>query len=98
MPIDIALRNSDLSIIGIAQGFSEVIAYRYRFSAETFIVPITGCMYKSGTALLIKLRHCFIKHNGKERNSRNNAIRINSCFMTILQNQIINDKVSSTSK
>ena len=30
-------------------------------------------MYRSGTALLIKLRHCFNKHNGKEQNSGNNA-------------------------
>ena len=29
--------------------------------------------YRSGTALLIKLRHCFNKHNGKEQNSGNNA-------------------------
>ena len=34
-------------------------------------------MYRSGTALLIKLRHCFIKHNGKEQNLGNNAI---SCY------------------
>ena len=40
--IDIALRNSDLSIIGIAQGFFEIIAYRYRFSTERFIEPISG--------------------------------------------------------
>ena len=39
--IDIALKNRDLSIIGIAQGFFEVIDYRYRFSTERFIVPIT---------------------------------------------------------
>ena len=39
---DIALRNWDLSIIGIAQGFFEIIEYQYRFSAETFVVPITG--------------------------------------------------------
>ena len=31
-------------------------------------------MYRSGTALLIKLRNCFIKHNGKEQDSGNNAI------------------------
>ena len=37
--IHIALRNSGLSIIGIAQGFFEVTAYRYRFSTERFIVP-----------------------------------------------------------
>ena len=40
---DIALKNLDLSIIGIAQGFFEVIDYLYRFSTERFIVPITGC-------------------------------------------------------
>ena len=39
--IDIALWNYNLSIIGIAQSFFEVINYRYRFSAERFIVPIT---------------------------------------------------------
>ena len=39
---DIALRNWDLSIIGIAQGFFEVIDYRYRCSTERFIVPITA--------------------------------------------------------
>ena len=39
--INIALRNSDLSTIDIAQGFFEVIDYRYRFSTEWFIVPIT---------------------------------------------------------
>ena len=40
---DIALKNCYLSIIGIAQDCSEVIDYRYRFSAKRFIVPITGC-------------------------------------------------------
>ena len=40
---DIASRNLDLSIIGIAQGFFEVIDYHYRFSTERFIVPITVC-------------------------------------------------------
>ena len=39
---DIALKNWDLSIIGIAKAFFEVIDYRYRFSTERFIVPITG--------------------------------------------------------
>ena len=43
--IDIALRNLDLSIIGIAQGFFEVIDYRYRFSTKKFIVPITAYRY-----------------------------------------------------
>ena len=38
---DIALRNWDLSIIGIAQSIFEIIDYRYRFSTERFIVPIT---------------------------------------------------------
>ena len=38
---DIALRNWDLSIIGIAQGLFEVIDYRYCCSAERFIMPIT---------------------------------------------------------
>ena len=38
---DIALRNWDLSLIGIAQGFFEIIDYCYRFSTERFIVPIT---------------------------------------------------------
>ena len=42
--IDIALRNWDLSIIGITQGFFEVIDYRYRCSTERFIVPITVYM------------------------------------------------------
>ena len=37
----IALRNLDLSIIGNAQDFFKVIDYRYRFSIERFIVPIT---------------------------------------------------------
>ena len=37
---DIALKK--LRFIGIAQGFFEVIDYRYRFSTERFIVPITG--------------------------------------------------------
>ena len=40
---DIALRNWDLSIIGIAQSIFEIIDYRYRFSVKRFIVPITGC-------------------------------------------------------
>ena len=31
------------------------------------------CMNRSGIALLIKLRHYFIKHNGEEQNSENNA-------------------------
>ena len=39
--IDITLRNRDLSIIGIAQGFFEVMDYRYCFSTERFIVPMT---------------------------------------------------------
>ena len=39
---DIALRNCDLSIIGIVQGFFDIIDYRYRFSTERFIVPITA--------------------------------------------------------
>ena len=40
--IDIALRNQDLSIIGIAQGFLDIIDCCYRFSIERFIVPIAG--------------------------------------------------------
>ena len=36
---DIALKNWDLSVIGIAQGFFEVIDYRY--STERFIVAIS---------------------------------------------------------
>ena len=53
-------------------------------------------MYRSGAALLIKLRHCFNKHNGKEQNAGNNA----ALFLLLwqLQNQMINDKASSTSK
>ena len=39
----IALRNWDLSIVGVAQGFLEIIDYRYRFYTERFIVPITAC-------------------------------------------------------
>ena len=39
---DIALNNWDLPIIGIAQGFFEIIGYRYRFTTERFIVPITA--------------------------------------------------------
>ena len=39
---DIALKNWDLSIIGIAQGFFEVIDYRYRCSTKRFIVPISA--------------------------------------------------------
>ena len=39
---DIALKNLDLSIISIAQGFFEIIDYRYRFTTERFIVPITA--------------------------------------------------------
>ena len=39
---NIAIRNWDLSIIGIAQGSFENINYRYRFSMKKFIVPITG--------------------------------------------------------
>ena len=38
---DITWRNWDLSIIGIAQSIFEIIDYRYRFSTERFIVPIT---------------------------------------------------------
>ena len=38
---DIAFRNRDLSIIGIAQSFFEIIDYRYRFIAKRFIVPFT---------------------------------------------------------
>ena len=38
---NIALGNRDLAIIGIAQGFFEIIDYR--FGAERFILPITGC-------------------------------------------------------
>ena len=38
---NIASKNYELSIIGIAQGFFEVIDYRYRFSTKGFIVPIT---------------------------------------------------------
>ena len=44
---DIALKNWDLSIIGIAQSIFEIIDYRYRFSTERFIVPITdGNVYQ----------------------------------------------------
>ena len=39
---DIAWRNWDLSIIGIAQGVFEVIDFCYRCSTERFIVPIAG--------------------------------------------------------
>ena len=39
---DIALKNWNLSIIGIAQSIFEIIDYRYCFSTERFIVPITG--------------------------------------------------------
>ena len=38
---DIAWRNWDLSIVGIAQSIFEIIGYRYRFSTERFIMPIT---------------------------------------------------------
>ena len=38
---DIALKNWDLSIIGIAQSIFEIIDYRYRFSTKRFIVSIT---------------------------------------------------------
>ena len=38
---DIALRNWDLSIIGIAQSVFEIIDYRYRFSTERFTALIT---------------------------------------------------------
>ena len=38
---DIALINGDLSIIGIAQSIFEIINYRYCFSTERFIVPIS---------------------------------------------------------
>ena len=30
-------------------------------------------LYRSGTALLIKFRHCFINHDGKKQDSGNNA-------------------------
>ena len=33
--------NCSLFVVDIAQGFFEVIYYRYRFSTERFIVPIT---------------------------------------------------------
>ena len=36
-------------MIGIAQGFFEVIDYRYRFSAERFIVPITDRTVRNTT-------------------------------------------------
>ena len=36
-------RFKKLRFIGIAQGFFEVINYRYRLSTERFIVPITAC-------------------------------------------------------
>ena len=39
---DIALRNWDLSIIGIAQSFFGIIDYRYHCSAKRFIVSITA--------------------------------------------------------
>ena len=39
---DIDFRNLDLSIIDIAQSIFEIIDYRYRFSTERFIVPITA--------------------------------------------------------
>ena len=38
---NIAVRNCNLSIIGIAQSIFEIIDYRHRFSTERFIVPIT---------------------------------------------------------
>ena len=49
--------------IGIAQGFFEVIDYRYRFSTERFILPITGhdtvtlieCAYAAGPGAGLKL-------------------------------------------
>ena len=44
------------------------------YSSKTFLKMAGGsCTHRSGTALLIKLRRCFNKHNGKEQNSRNNA-------------------------
>ena len=39
---DIAFRNWDLSIIGIAQSIFKIIDYRYRFSTEKFIMLITA--------------------------------------------------------
>ena len=36
-------RFKKLRFIDIVQGFFEVFDYRYRFSTEWFIVPITGC-------------------------------------------------------
>ena len=36
-----------MRFIGIAQGFFEVIDYRYRFNTERFIVPITAPLFKT---------------------------------------------------
>ena len=66
--IDIALRNCDLSIIGIAQGFFEDIDYRYRLSTEWFVVPITANStdrrnldsFKFEPTLVTRTRYCFV--------------------------------------
>ena len=39
---DIALKNGNLSIMGIAQNSFEVIDYRYRFSTKRPSLPIRG--------------------------------------------------------
>ena len=46
---DIAIKNWDLSIVGIAQGFFEVIDHRYRFSTERFIVAIFEATHRINT-------------------------------------------------
>ena len=40
-------------------------------------------MNRSGTALLIKLRHCFNKRNGEEQDSENTATYIFLVIMAI---------------
>ena len=50
---DIASRNWDLSIIGIAQSFLKIIVYRYRFSSDRFIVPMTGYNHHLGEKIKI---------------------------------------------
>ena len=37
-------------------------------------------MYSSGIALLIKLRHCFIKRNGKKKKKSQETMLRNSCY------------------
>ena len=56
---DIALKNCDLSIISIAQGFFEVIDYRYRFGTECLSCRSLSLIHQPLLKVALKMKTIF---------------------------------------